>query len=119
MKKLEISEETYDKIKDQLEEKTSDEMYDISDMVGNKYFFRTVTYHIIGKVVRILSEQEVYTSSIVLLKDASWVADSGRFMDAIKKGTLSEVEPLGTWFVNLETVTDFGPWNHPLPKEQK
>ena len=80
--------------------------------VGKSYFFRTVTYHLVGEVVR----QE---GSFVELKDASWVADSGRFMNAIKKGTLDEVEPVGAAFVNMDSVTDYFPWVHPLPTEQK
>lgn len=44
-KTLEISDETYEKIKAQL---TADELIDIStldDLVGQKLFIRTVTYH--------------------------------------------------------------------------
>lgn len=85
----------------------------ISDMIGKSFFFRTVTYHIIGKVVDIIDKK------IIVLEQASWVADSGRFMNAIKDGTLIEVEPLGEWFVCLDTVTDFGRWNHALPNIQK
>jgi hypothetical protein len=40
-------------------------------------------------------------------------------MQAIKKGTLNEVEPVGTVFVNVQTVVDFFPWKHDLPKDQK
>ena len=81
-------------------------------LVGNSYFFRTVTYHMVGKVVAQFGQ-------VVELDDASWVADSGRFMQAIKEGQLNEVEPVGKAFVNLKSVTDFFPWNHPLPTEQK
>ena len=84
----------------------------MDDMVGKSFFFRTVTYHIVGKVVG-------YFGPHVRLKQASWVAESGRFMDAIKDGVLNEVEPLGDWHVNIQTVTDFGLWRHDLPKEQK
>ncbi len=79
---------------------------------GKAYFFRTVTYHMVGKVV----QQE---ENFVELSDASWVADSGRFMNAIKDGVLSEVEPVGTAYINLDGVTDFFPWAHPLPDKQK
>ena len=81
-------------------------------LIGKSFFFRTVTYHMVGKV-------EEVDGNFVRLSDASWVADSGRFMDAIQGGKLNEVEPVGEWWVNLDTVTDFGPWNHPLPKDQK
>jgi len=111
-KTIEVSDETYERIKTQLQE---DERIDISsydDMVGHNFFFRTVTYHLIGKVVKKVGK-------FLQLETASWVADSGRFMDAIKKGTLNEVEPVGTAFVNLESVTDMFPWKHKLPTEQK
>ena len=112
MKTIKISEETYEKIKDQL----MDDDWDISDLdslIGKSFFFRTVTYHLVGKVEKLIF------GSFLRLSDASWVADSGRFMQAIKNGELSEVEPVGTAFVNLDNVTDFFPWKHRLPKEQK
>ena len=82
-------------------------------LVGNAYFFRTVTYHMIGKVVA------QHANNLVELDDASWVADSGRFMQAIKSGTLNEVEPVGKAYINLKSVTDFFPWIHALPVDQK
>ena len=109
---IEISEETYEKIKEQL---LADERMDISslsDLMGKAFFFRTVTYHLVGKV-------EKMHGKMLQLSGASWVADSGRFMNAIKEGGLQEVEPVGIAFVNLDTVTDFFPWKHKLPTEQK
>ena len=82
-------------------------------LVGNKYFFRTVTYHLVGKVVA------QHGGGIIELDEASWVADSGRFMQAIKSGTLNEVEPVGKAYLNLKSVTDFFPWVHELPQSQK
>lgn len=79
---------------------------------GKSYFIRTVTYHMVGKVVG--SEK-----GFLRLEGASWVADSGRFMQAIKNGILNEVEPVGEAFVNLGSVVDAFPWNHALPTEQK
>ncbi|MDI6808505.1 MAG: hypothetical protein QME66_05920 [Candidatus Eisenbacteria bacterium] len=83
------------------------------DLIGNSYFFRTVTYHLIGKVVA------QHPNNIIELADASWIADSGRFMQAIKDGVLNEVEPVGVAYLNLKSVTDFFPWVHPLPSMQK
>ena len=82
-------------------------------LVGNSYFFRTVTYHLVGKVVA------EHSNNIIELEDASWVADSGRFMQAIKTGSLNEVEPVGKAYINLKSVTDFFPWVHALPAAQK
>jgi len=82
------------------------------DMVGKKFFLRTVTYHLVGRVTK-------RVGNFLELREASWVADSGRFMQAIKEGTLEEVEPVGTAYINLDSVTDFFPWDHELPKEQR
>lgn len=82
------------------------------ELVGGKFYFRTVTYHLVGEVEKVVG-------SFAYLKGASWVADSGRFSDAIKNGSLNEVEPVGPAAVNLDTVTDFFPWSHDLPTEQK
>jgi hypothetical protein len=111
-KTLEMSDETYERIKSQLAE---DEKIDISsydDIIGRNFFFRTVTYHLVGKVTKRIG-------NFFQLENASWIADSGRFMNCIKNGELKEVEPVGTAFVNLESVTDMFPWKHALPKDQK
>ena len=80
--------------------------------IGKKYFIRTVTYHLVGKVTGI-------TGKFVHMKDASWVADSGRFMNAIKEGNLDEVEPVGNVTFNSMSIIDVFDWKHDLPKEQK
>lgn len=112
MPTLEISEETLEKIKEQLGDFEFKEINNYEDLVGSKYFFRTVTYHLVGEVKKIVGR-------FAYLKNASWVADSGRFMDCIKDGKYNEVEPVGDAFINLDSVTDFFPWKHPLPKDQK
>jgi hypothetical protein len=111
-KTIEISDESYEKIKDQL---LADELIDIStldELVGQKLFIRTVTYHMTGKVVKRLG-------TFIQLETAAWVADSGRFSNALKTGELSEVEPVGTMWVNLDSVVDFFLWKHKLPTIQK
>ncbi len=105
---VEISDEQYDAILNEARKEISS----YEDLIGGKYYFRTVTYHTVGKVKKIVGR-------FVFLEDASWVADSGRFMNTIKDGTLNEVEPVGQAFVNLETVVDFFEWKHKLPSEQK
>lgn len=109
---IEVSEETYEKIKDELQ---ADELVNVStldDLVGKKFFIRTVTYHMVGKVVKRIG-------AFVEMEKASWVADSGKFSTAIAKGELSEVEYVGTMWVNLSSVVDFFPWKHDLPKTSK
>jgi len=111
-KTIEISDETFEKLKDQLLADGGKEVNTYEDLVGGKYYFRTVTYHSVGEVKKIVGK-------FAYLKNASWIADSGRFMNAIKDGTLDEVEPVGDAFVNLDALVDFFPWVHKLPKDQK
>ena len=112
MKTINVSDETYGKIKDQLLVGEKEEINTMDDFVGKKVFIRTVTYHLVGRVVKIVGK-------LVFLDDASWIAASGRFMQAIKNGTLDEVEPVGEWFFNVDCMVDGGIWRHELPKEQK
>ena len=112
MPTIEISTETYEKIKDQLTQDESKDISELDDLIGEKFFFRTVTYHLTGKVVKRIG-------SLLELEKAAWIADSGRFTECIKNGELSEVEPVGKAWINLSTVIDFFPWKHQLPQEQK
>lgn len=80
--------------------------------IGKAYFFRTVTFYLTGRITG-------RDGQFLLLEDAAWVADSGRFMQAIKDGKLNEVEPVGDAIINLDSITDAFPWKHNLPKDQK
>lgn len=81
--------------------------------VGDKLFIRTVTYHVTGRVVEVCGK-------FLRLADAAWIADDGRFMQAIRDGVLNEVEPVFVdTFVNTDSFIDVYYWNHPLPREQK
>lgn len=112
MPTVEISDETWNKIKDQVLKEGGKEISKLDDMVGEKFFFRTVTYHLTGKVKKVIG-------NLLELEDAAWIADSGRFMQCIKDGKVNEVEPVGKAFINMNSVTDFFPWKHKLPQEQK
>ena len=112
-KQIEVSDETWERIKDIVsEDEESFEVEELDDFLGKKLFIRTVTYHLVGEVTKRIG-------NFIQLKNASWVADSGRFMNAIKEGALDEVEPVGTAWVNLHSVTDMFPWKHALPEDQK
>lgn len=89
------------------------ENLEIPFKVGNAYFIRTVTYFATGRVKAIVG-------SFLVLEDAAWIADTGRFREAIMKGILNEVEPVEVdMFVNVSSITDAFPWNHKLPRDQK
>ncbi|OGF30759.1 hypothetical protein A2300_03985 [Candidatus Falkowbacteria bacterium RIFOXYB2_FULL_35_7] len=112
MRTIEISETTFERIKGDLKEEEKMDISEYEDLIGQKLFIRTVTYHLVGKVDKIVGK-------FLRLKQASWIADSGRFMNTIKDGTLNEVEPVGEAFVNIESITDFFLWNHSLDLQQK
>lgn len=80
--------------------------------LNKSYFIRTVTYHVVGRVEKIHGD-------FLVLKNASWVADSGRFSVAIEKGKLSEVEYVGFAIINVNAITDAYPWTHDLPTKTK
>ena len=87
----------------------------LTSTLYNNVYKKTIscsTKALVGEVKKVVGR-------FVYLKNASWIPDSGRFMNAIKDGTLNEIEPVGTAFVNLDTVVDFFPWIHKLPKDQK
>ncbi len=81
--------------------------------VGSSYFIRTVTYFATGKIKAIVGQ-------FLVLEEAAWIADTGRFMEAIMEGKLNEVEPVSVdMFINLNSITDAFVWKHKLPREQK
>jgi len=80
--------------------------------VGQKVLVRTVTYHMLGEITG-------RDGDWLTLKNASWVADSGRFHKALETGALDEVEWCGDAAVNLAAAVDAFPWPHDLPMESK
>ena len=81
--------------------------------VGEKVYIRTVTHHQTGRIKDIVG-------NFIVLEDAAWIADSGRWMEAINDGSLNEVEPVNCLVrVNVESIIDVYEWNHDLPKKQK
>jgi len=70
-----------------------------------------VTFAVTGKVKQVKGK-------FIVLEDAAWVADTGRFSTAIESGTLSEVEAVTVdVVVNSDSIVDAYVWKHELPKE--
>ena len=91
--------------------KTTDAALD--QYLGKPVFVRTVTHHHTGRLVG-------YDKRFLVLDDAAWIADSGRWADALKTGTLNEVEPFpGCCLVAVGAVIDVCEWHHDLPRTQK
>lgn len=81
--------------------------------VGHNVFVRTVTHYYTGRVVELSADE-------IVLADAAWVADTGRFSASLTTGVLSEVEPFpGVVSVARGAVVDVSLWSHALPRTVK
>lgn len=83
--------------------------------VGKNYFIRTVTHHLTGKLVKVTAKE-------LVLEQAAWIADDGRFHDALKTGNVNEVEPFPSdlqVIVGRGSLIDACVWKHALPLDQK
>ncbi len=82
--------------------------------VGKNYFIRTVTLYYTGRLVRVTAQE-------LVLEDAAWIADTGRFAKALEEGELSEVEPfpVGEVIIGRGAVIDATLWGTALPRKVK
>lgn len=69
--------------------------------VGSIYLIRTVTMIDTGRIVRV-------TPTEIVLEEAAWIADTGRFSDAVKAAKFNEVEPFpdGEVIVGRGSIVD-------------
>lgn len=84
--------------------------------IGKMYFIRTVTMNVCGRLKSVCEKE-------LVLEDAAWVPDSGRFADALTDpDVLAEVEPFpdGQVIVGRGAIVDacIPTWKH-LPRTQK
>jgi hypothetical protein len=78
--------------------------------IGKSYFVRTVTMYTVGTL------KLIYDGELVF-ENASWVADMGRFNEALKTGNFQESERFERdAIVNRGAIVDATLWPHPLPK---
>jgi hypothetical protein len=83
--------------------------------IGAPYLIRTVTHYYTGKLIAVHPQE-------LLLDDAAWIADTGRYHKALETGEVSEVEPIkGVCIVGRGAVIDAVEWpnNIPLPRSVK
>jgi hypothetical protein len=86
---------------------------DIGLAVGSKVIIRCVTHYYTGCVGAV-------TPAVIELRDAAWIASTGRWANALKTGELDEVEPYpDTCFINRGAIVDWAPWQHDLPRAVK
>ena len=69
--------------------------------IGKVYLIRTVTMIQTGRLLRVTQQE-------LVLEDAAWIADTGRFSDALKHLSFNEVEPFpdGEVIVGRGSVID-------------
>lgn len=69
--------------------------------IGKVYLIRTVTMIDTGIVTAVTDKE-------VVLEDAAWIADTGRFADALKQCEFNEVEPFpaGKVIINRAAIID-------------
>ena len=81
--------------------------------IGANYLIRTVTMIDTGRLVQV-------TPMELVLEDAAWIADTGRFADALKKSEFNEVEPFPTGRVIIGRASVVDAVEIPtLPRSQK
>lgn len=82
--------------------------------VGKTYFIRTVTHHYTGVLVKVTPKELVMT-------DVAWIADDGRFSEALRKWEFSEVEPFpdGEVLIGRGSILDAYVSNGLPPRKQK
>ena len=84
-------------------------------VIGENYFIRTVTYHYTGRLIAVHDQE-------LVLADAAWIADDGRFADALAKGDFNEIEPYPSEdpvVIGRGSVIDAQVFRHKLPRVQK
>jgi hypothetical protein len=80
---------------------TPQSSFDHPFVIGEKYLIRTVTMAHTGEVKEIRGK-------FLVLKDADWIADTGRFSQSLEdQDKFSEVEPFkNDAIVNMDTIVD-------------
>lgn len=83
---------------------------------------------LVGKNVIIRTITAIYTGTLVSvgkqwlgLANCAWIADTGRWGNALQTGQVEEVEPYpdGVVYVSSGVVLDVSLWTHELPRVVK
>jgi hypothetical protein len=93
--------------------KKKTEKIDSPIRVGNSVFIRAVTMYYTGCIIAITKDE-------IVLDDAAWIADTGRFSDGLKSGNFNEIEPYtGPVAIGRGAIVDVTSWPHDLPRVRK
>ena len=82
--------------------------------IGKNYLIRTVTMTIFGQLVAVHNQE-------LVMKDAAWIADTGRFHDAMVDGSFDQIEPFpdGEMIIGRGSVVDAVELLLPLERNQR
>ena len=83
--------------------------------VGSAYFIRTVTHHYTGRLIKVTGKE-------LVIEDAAWIADDGRFAQFVAGGEANEVEPFpdgARVIIGRGAILDAVKWNAKLPRAIK
>lgn len=82
-------------------------------VVGESYFIRTVTMYYVGRLKQLSGQW-------LILEEASWICDTGRFHDFLKDGKCNEYESfIDGVSIPSGSIIDVTKWEHSLFKGQK
>ncbi len=72
--------------------------------IGQCYFIKTVSDYYVGRLERL-------THDWMVLSDASWIPDTGRFNEFLRTGRPQECEPMAHGAViSIGAITAISPW---------
>lgn len=81
--------------------------------IGKNYLIRTVTMIQTGRLIAVTNQE-------LVLADACWIADTGRFSECLKTGEFNEVEPfINNVVIGRGSVIDATEFSHKLPTKVK
>jgi len=83
--------------------------------IGENYLIRTVTMIDLGKLEKV-------TDNELVLSNASWIPDTGRFNQMLKEGDFKEVEMFNkknVMIINRKSIIDAQKVDFPLPTISK
>lgn len=75
--------------------------------MNNGIFARCATFHYAGRLI-----DRTDDAAFIVLDKATWVADSGRFGEALKNKSFSQFENyVNPVMLNTNFIVDFTPWD--------
>ncbi len=83
-------------------------------VIGERYYIEQVTKYFTGRLVGVTEKE-------LILDQCAWIANTGRYAQAMQTGSFNEVEPFpdGLVFVMRGAGVIVKPWSLLLPRDQK